>query len=87
MEDISVKMRHAALKKLYNLAGELAGADGGKCVTIPETYWPAKMGRRYWKPGHPVGDIAVIELPHDAPSWAPRASIPYIWIFEGASEE
>ena len=80
-------MRHAALEQLCTLVGGLSGADGGRRATITRIHRPAKVGRRDWTPVHPVGDVAVIELPCDAPGWAPQASITYLWIFEGASEE
>ena len=80
-------MSHAALNQLCTLARGLAGADGRQHATIPVTYWLNNMGCIYWAPGHPVGDVAVIELPRDARSRSPQASIPYLWIFEGASKE
>ena len=80
-------MRHAALERLCTLAGGFYGADGGRREVIPGTYRQANMGRRDWTPGHIVGDGAVIEIPCDAPSRAPRSSIPYLWIFEDAYKE
>ena len=80
-------MHHATLEQLCPLAGGFAGSDGGRRATITGTHQPDNMGRRYWTPGHPVGDVAVIDIPCDAPGRAPRASIPYLWIFEGASKE
>ena len=76
-----------ALKKLCTLVGVLSGFDGRWCATIPGTHRPAKVGRIYWTPGHPVGEVAVIDLPHDALGRSPQASIPYLWIFEGAFKE
>ena len=86
MEDISVKMRHAALNKLCTLDGGFAGADGRRRAAIPVNYWPSKMGCRDWTPGNPVGDVFVIKLPCDIPSQESQASIPYLWIFEGAQK-
>ena len=86
-EDISVKSCHAAIKKLCTLSGVLVGSGGGQCAAIPGNYRPAKMGRRDRTPGHPVGDVAVIEPYCDAPSRAPQASIPHLWIFESTSKE
>ena len=63
-------MCHAALEQLFTLAGGLFGADGGRNVKIPGTYWTANMGCRYRTPVHPVGDVAIIELPRDSPSRA-----------------
>ena len=80
-------MRHAALEKLCTLVGGFAGANGGRRATIPGTHRPDNMGRRYQTPEHPVGDVTFIELPRDALSPSPQASIPHLWIFEGASEE
>ena len=80
-EEIAVEMRHAALKQLCTLSGLFDGSDGGQCAIIPGTHCPNKMVRIYCTPGHPVGDVAVIELPRDSLSQAPRASILYIWIF------
>ena len=74
-------------KKLCTLVGGFVRNDGGQLAMILGTHRPAKVVYRYWTPGHPVGDIDVIELPHNAPGQAHRESIPYIWIFEGASEE
>ena len=79
-------MLHAALKKLFILAGGFSGVDGGWRVTITGAHCPNKMVHSDWTPVHPVVDVAVIEVPHDAPSRAPRASITYLWIFEGAYE-
>ena len=80
-------MRHAALEQLCTLDGGLPGADDRRRATIPGTYWPAKMVRRDWTPVHPIGNVAIIKIPRDAPSRAPQASIPYLWMFEGVSEE
>ena len=80
-------MRHTALKKLVALVGGFTEAGGGRSATIPGTHQPAKVGRRYQTLGHPIGDVAVIELLCNAPGRVPRASIPYLWIFEGASKE
>ena len=79
-------MRHAALEKLCTLVGGFSGSDGVRRSTIPGTHLPSKVVRIYRTPGHPVGDVAVINLPRDALRRAPRANIPYIWIFEGTSE-
>ena len=38
-------------------------------------------------PGHTLGDVDIIEKRRDAPSQVSLASIPYLWIFEGASKE
>ena len=84
---IAVKMCHAALEQLCTLTGRLSGADGGRCAVIPGTYWPANMVCKYCKPGYPVVYAPIIELPSDALSRPPRESIPYLWIFEVASEE
>ena len=84
---IAAKICHAALEQLCTLSGRFSGADGGRRASIPGTYRPSKMGRRYRTPGHDVGDVSIIELPRDAPIRAPQTSIPYLWIFEGASEE
>ena len=62
-------------------------APSGRHATIIVTRCQAKMGRIYYTPGHYVGNGAVIKLHRDAPIRAPRASIPYLWIFEGASKE
>ena len=80
-------MRHAYLEQLFTLAGGFVRADGGLCATIPGTYFPAKMGRRYQGPVHTVGDVSGIELSLNALSRAPQASIPCLWIFECASKE
>ena len=64
-------MRHTDLKQLCTLAGGLARADGRQRAKIPGNCWPVKMGRIYRTSGHPVGDVAVIELPRNAPSQAP----------------
>ena len=86
-EEISVKMCHATLKKVCTLDGGFYGADGRRCATITGNHRPDKMGCRDWTPQHPLGDVTAIELTCNAPSWAPRARIPYLWIFEGAPEE
>ena len=86
-EDISVEMRHTALEQLYTLFRGYAGSYGGRGATIPGTHRPAKLGHIYWTPGHHVVYVAVIELTYNAPGWAPRAIIPYIFIFEVASKE
>ena len=83
----TVEMRHAAIKQICTLAGGLSGADGRRYETKPGTHQTDKMGRRDRTPGHPVGDVASIELPCDAPGREHQVSIPYLWIFEGASEE
>ena len=80
-------MHHTALEKLCTLAGVFSEADGGRCAKILGTYQPPKLGRRDRTPGNPVGDIAVIEIPHNVPIRVPRSRIPYPWIFEGASKE
>ena len=80
-------MCHTALEKLCTLVGGFSGADGGRLAKIIGTHRTAKVGRRDWTHGHPVGDVSVIKLPRYAPGQAPRASIPYLWIFEGPSEE
>ena len=80
-------MRHTAIDKLCTLVGGFSGADGILRATITGTHRPDKVGRRYRTPRHPVGDVAVIELPCDAPGRAPRSSIPYLWIFEGESKK
>ena len=74
-------MCHAALKQLCTLVGVFAIADGGQRANIPGTNLPAKVGCRDWTPGNHVGDVVVIELPRNAPVWAPQARIPYLWIF------
>ena len=65
-------MRHSALGKLFTLDGGFTGDDGRQSVTIPGTYQPAKMGRREWTPGNPVGNVAIIEIPCHALSQAPK---------------
>ena len=80
-------MCHAALEQSCTLYVGFSRTDVGQSATIPGTYQKSKLGHIYHTPGHPVVDISVIELPFDASSWAPRASIPYLWIFEGASKE
>ena len=80
-------MRHIPLEQLCKLYGGFNGADVRQHAKILGTNQPAKMGRIDWTPGHPVGDVAVIKLSRNAPVREPRESIPYLYIFEGASEE
>ena len=80
-------MIHVALEKLCTLSGGFAGSDGKKLSRISGNHCTDKMGCRDRKPGNTVGDIAVIDIPRDAPSQAPQAGITYLWIFEGASKE
>ena len=80
-------MCNDSLNKLCTLTVGFSGADGRQQATIPGTHRPAKVGRIYWTPGHPVGEVAVIDLPHDALGRSPQSSIPYLWIFEGAFKE
>ena len=87
MEEIAVKMRHAALEQICTLIGGFSGADGGRCATIPGNHQPAKVGHRDWTTGNPVRYVAVIKLPRDAPGRETRASILYLWIFEGEYKE
>ena len=56
-------MCHADLDQLCTLFGVLDGSGGGRRAMIPGTHRPAKMVCKYWTPGHPVGCIAVIDLP------------------------
>ena len=51
------------------------------------THKPDKVGGKDRTYGNPIEDITIIEIHHDAPGWEPRANIPYLWIFEGASKE
>ena len=60
-------MHHAALEQLCTLVGVFAKTDGGRSAMIPGTHLPAKVFRRDCMPGHPVGDVAVIELPSRCP--------------------
>ena len=64
-------MYHAALNQLFTLVGGFAGADSGRHATITGTRWTVKVGRRDWTPGHPVGDVAIIEQPRDVPGQEP----------------
>ena len=80
-------MRQATLEKLCTLVGGFFVAHGGQCENISGTHWTDEMGRRDRTPGYSVGDVTIIKLPRDVPSQAPRASIPYFWIFEGAPKE
>ena len=73
-------MCHGALEKLFALGGGLSRDDGRWFVMITVTGQPAQMDHVNQKPGHPVGYVAVIELPLSSPSWAPQSSITYLWI-------
>ena len=64
-------MNHVAIDKLFTLDGGFAGTDGRRHTKIPGTRRLDKMGHRDWTPGYPVGDVAAINLPRDAPSRAP----------------
>ena len=68
---ISFETNHTTLEQLFTLVGGFAGVDGGHCEMIPGTHRLAKLLRRYWTPGHPVGDVDVIAKPHDASGRAP----------------
>ena len=81
------QMHHCTLYQLFILAGGFSRADGGQRAAIPGTYRSANMVGRNRTHGHPIVDVAVIKLPRYAQSRTPQASIPYIWIFEDASEE
>ena len=69
------------------MAGGFPISDGGQCVAIPGTYRSAEMVHRDQTHGKSIGDINVIEIPHNAQSQTHRASIPYIWILEDSPKE